>query len=86
MTVKDWAASVVRTAVAIVVGTALAWLARHLHIALGGPATDGAVQAFTAVVIGVYYGLVRTLEARWPAFGWFLGLATPPSYPTLADR
>ena len=41
----------------------------------------GIVQAFTGVVIGVYYLVVRFLETKVPAFGWLLGLAKLPTYP-----
>ncbi|MEU9050215.1 hypothetical protein AB0D37_07380 [Streptomyces sp. NPDC048384] len=79
MTVYDVLVSLWRTAVPVIVGTLAALLA-HIYI-------DVDEQALTQVLVGafslVYYGLFRVLEAKVsPSFGWFLGLARPPAYPT----
>ncbi|MET9360330.1 hypothetical protein ABZX93_05425 [Streptomyces sp. NPDC006632] len=78
MSVYDWAVSLWRTAVPIIVGWAAALLVQ-INVDIDETAlSNGLVAAFTAV----YYGLFRLLEAKVnPRFGWFLGLARPPSYP-----
>lgn len=80
-TVRDLGSSLVRTIVATAVGTGVAYLAKNAHIVIDEGTSAGLVQAFTATVIGVYYLVVRTLETKVPAFGWFLGLAKAPVYP-----
>jgi hypothetical protein len=80
-TVRDLGASLVRTGVGIAVGTGVAWLAKNAHIVIDADTSAGVVQSFTATVIGVYYLVIRALETRVPAFGWFLGLAKLPTYP-----
>ncbi|WP_405667860.1 hypothetical protein [Streptomyces sp. NBC_00055] len=81
MTVYDWAVSLWRTAVPIIVGWVAALLVQ-INVTIGQQALSNAlVAAFGAS----YYGLFRLLEAKVsPGFGWFLGLARPPSYPTPA--
>ena len=69
-------ASVLRTIVPLVVGLLLtAALKLGVHID-SGVATD----AVTAGITAVYYGGVRLLESKVPAFGWLLGLAKSPTY------
>lgn len=79
-TVRDLGVSVVRTFVATAVGTALAWIAKNTHFVIDDATSAGLVQSFTALVIGAYYLVVRTLELKVPAFGWLLGLAKLPNY------
>jgi hypothetical protein len=81
MTVYDTLASLWRTAVPIVVGTLVALLA-HAGIGVDSPAlTLWLGGAFSAG----YYALFRVLEAHVsPRFGWLLGLARPPAYPSTA--
>jgi hypothetical protein len=80
-TMRDLGASLVRTFVATAVGTGVAYLAKNANIGIDENTSAGLVQAFTACVIGAYYLVVRTLETRFPAFGWLLGLAKLPTYP-----
>jgi hypothetical protein len=79
MTLYDYLASLWRTVVPLIVGTAAAWLA---HAGIGvdsAAATTWLGAAFTAA----YYALFRLLEAHVSArFGWLLGLARPPAYPS----
>ncbi len=79
-TTKDLGSSIVRTFVAIGVGTVISYLARKWNIVFDGPTSDGVVQAFTAAAIGVYYAVIRLLESKSKVFGWFLGLAKQPKY------
>ncbi|MFD9815083.1 hypothetical protein [Streptomyces sp. NPDC059080] len=78
MPVYDWAVSVWRMVVPVIVGWIVAFLVQ-INVDVDEQALSNALVAgFTLV----YYGLFRTLEAKVsPAFGWFLGLARPPSYP-----
>jgi hypothetical protein len=72
----DFITSLVRTWVAIAVG----WL---ISVGvLSSSLSDPAVQALTGAIIGLYYLVVRLLEKKWPIFGWLLGIAKEPSYPT----
>lgn len=80
-TVRDLGASVVRTFVATGVGTVLAWVAKKTGFIIDSATSEGAIQAFTAVVIAAYYFVIRSLEIKVPAFGWLLGLAKLPTYP-----
>lgn len=81
-TIRDLGASYVRTGVTIAVGTGVAWLARRAHIIIDPATSDGLTTAFTASTIGAYYLVVRALETKIPAFGWLLGLAKLPTYPS----
>lgn len=78
---RDLGASLIRTFVAVAVGSLLAWLVQEWGWVLDGPTQDGVVEVFTALVIGVYYLCIRWLELRYPAAGWLLGLAKSPTYP-----
>ena len=76
--VSSLRASVVRTAVPVIVG-ALVTLALKARVELD---TGVVTQAVSTVVTVVYYAIVRTLETRvGPAFGWLLGIARVPQYP-----
>ena len=81
-TVRDLGASIARTFVATAVGTFVAWLAKNANFVIDENTSAGLVQSFTATVIGLYYIVVRTLETKVPAFGWLLGLAKLPTYPS----
>lgn len=82
--VKDVLASLIRTAVPVVVGWVIAWLAtRWLDLT----AYSNAINAWLVpVCIAGYYTLVRLLEAKFPAFGWLLGLKAQPKYVTPAGQ
>jgi hypothetical protein len=85
-TVRDLGASLVRTFVATAVGTVVAYLAKNAHFVIDDATSAGLVQTFTAFVIGAYYLVVRTLETKVPAFGWLLGLAKLPTYPSAVNE
>jgi hypothetical protein len=81
MLTKDYFASLIRTLVPVVVGWVLAQLA-----IVGIDLDPGSLQVIVeALFIGGYYAIVRLLEAKNTAFGWFLGLATAPSYPDKSE-
>ncbi|MFJ4686420.1 hypothetical protein [Streptomyces sp. NPDC088789] len=79
MTLYDLLCSWWRTAVPVIVGW-LGTLLAGIYVDIDEQALAGGLTAAFAVV---YYGLFRLLETKAsPAFGWFLGLARPPAYPT----
>jgi hypothetical protein len=81
MTVYDTLASLWRTLVPLLVGTAAAWLA-HAGIGVDSAA---ATAWLGAAFSSAYYALFRVLEAHASErFGWLLGLARPPQYPSTA--
>lgn len=82
MTVFDVLVSLWRTAVPVIVGWVAALLA-HIYVDVDELALS---QALVGAFSLVYYGVFRLLEAKVSAnFGWFLGLARPPVYPSALD-
>lgn len=69
MPLGDYLVSVIRTWVATAIGAALAYLALHFDIVLPADAATGLQVGAVALVIGVYYAVVRWLEGRWPGLG-----------------
>lgn len=70
---SDYLISLIRTAVPAGVGAFLAWLA-SLGLDLNAESQTSLVVGLTAVMISLYYAIVRKLEKRYPAVGrWFLG-------------
>ncbi len=83
MTVPPFLASLIRTVVPFLVGLLVSLLAR-----LGlGDLVDvaGLTELLTLVVGALYYAAVRWLEQNNPAWGWLIGYATAPTYPTLDE-
>lgn len=78
--------SIVRTVVPVIVGAALAWVAR-LGIPVD-PEFEGALAGvLTAVFTGLYYIAVRLLETHvTPRLGWLLGLPKQPNYDAIGDE
>lgn len=81
---NDFAVSLIRTNVPIVVGAFIAWM-----ISLGITVPEGSeeplIVALTAALIAGYYFLVRLLEKKWPAFGFLLGTRKEPAYPVAPE-
>jgi uncharacterized membrane protein (DUF441 family) len=76
---QDLFTSWIRTAVPIVIGSVLAWLASQ------GVTVDDSLKTALDLVLGgslsiVYYIVVRFLEVKWPAVGWLLGTPKQPNY------
>jgi hypothetical protein len=72
----DLLRSIVRTLVPVVVGLIISTLAQA-----GIDVDEGALTTFIdSVFVGGYYAIVRLLETQSEAFGWLLGLPSPPSY------
>lgn len=83
MTFYDLVCSWWRTAVPVIVG----WLGTLLVSIYVDIDEQALVSGLTAAFAVVYYGLFRLLETKAsPAFGWFLGLARPPAYPTPPEK
>lgn len=72
-------ASIVRTVVPVIVGTLLGAAAKH-----GFDFDNGSItEVVTVVITTAYYAVVRLLETRIaPAWGWLLGVAKVPTYPS----
>lgn len=69
---NDVSTSIVRTYIPLIVGWIVAQLTKaHIEI--------DAVTV-TTVVTGLYYGLVRAFEAKFPKLGWLLGKPKAPTY------
>lgn len=74
--------SLVRTFTPIIVGAVLGWFATA-GIELDGEFSASLTLLVSGVLSGVYYIAVRLLETYVaPKFGWLLGLAKSPEYPT----
>jgi len=72
--------SLIRTQVPIAVGALLAWLTLKTGIVVDESSQAGLVQAFTAILTGLYYLVIRWLETRFPQIGWLLGVPKAPGY------
>lgn len=72
----DYGRSLIRTIVPLLVGTIVAWLASR------GISVDQStlLPAIDAIVVALYYGVVRWAETQWPRAGWLLGVPGAPSY------
>lgn len=75
----DFVISFIRTVIPMVVG-ALASYMTSKGIELPAEAFAGLVTFLTATLSALYYLIVRWLETKWPAFGWFLGVPGKPKY------
>jgi hypothetical protein len=71
--------SLVRTWVPIFVGTLISWLA-SLGINVDTHTRESFVIVMTALVIGLYYTVVRLLERQFPQLGFLLGTPQQPVY------
>lgn len=80
VTVRDQVASIVRTGVPYAVGLGLTWLGRETGVVLDESSSAGLTAGLATLAGTAYYVAVRALESRWKGFGWFLGLALPPTY------
>jgi hypothetical protein len=72
--------SLVRTWVPIVVGSLISWLA-GLGLNVNDDAQGAMTVLMTAILIGLYYTVVRLLEKQFPWIGVLLGAQAQPQYP-----
>lgn len=70
--------SLIRTYVPVAVGAFVAWLVT-LGVELDPSTEAGLITALTAVLIALYYTLVRLLEKKWPALSVLLGSGQIPA-------
>lgn len=77
---NDYVVSLIRTWVGVAVGAFVAYLGTRWHIVISSSSAEGVIVAFTGLVTGLWYALVRTLETHWPAFGHLLGVPRTPRY------
>jgi hypothetical protein len=77
---NDLVTSWIRSVVPMIVGAALSWIALRTGIVIDEASQAGLVTAFTGLLSGLYYILVRWLETKFPQVGWLLGLPKQPGY------
>ena len=77
---SDTLIAYIRTYVPIAVGSVLSWLFVEFGVDVPDDVEAQAAIVATGVVIAAYYALIRTLSAKWPAFGKLLGVAKDPTY------
>lgn len=97
MSLTDKILATVRTAVAALVGAALAWLAREHGLVLDEETSAALVVSAIGVTTAVYHALASWVQRQWPAvearyplvgkvLGWavslLLGVNRQPSYST----
>lgn len=76
---SDQITSYIRTAVPLVVGALVAWLAvKGINVPVEFIAPTTAL--ITALAGALYYVIVRKLEAKYPKVGVLLGVAKQPEY------
>ena len=71
--------AIIRTIIPVIVGYLATWLI-GLGVNLDQAVWDGFSNQLVLILSGVYYAAVASLEAKWPWFGWLLGLARRPAY------
>ena len=70
--------SLIRTYTPIMVGAFISWLLT-LGVEVDTDTQAGLTVALTAVLIAVYYTVVRLLEKKWPALSVLLGSSVMPA-------
>ena len=76
---SDFVTSLIRTWVPAGVAAGVTYVVT-LGVEFDPAAETQIAAAAVLVVTAVYYGVVRALENRWPAFGYLLGVAKAPTY------
>lgn len=76
---SDYVTSLIRTVIPMVVGTVLTWLAAK-GVVVDDATSAGLVAFLTGLSSAAYYVIARQLEARFPQFGWLLGVPKTPNY------
>lgn len=78
---NNFVVSLIRTWVPVGVGALFTWLAGYAGwLGLTDDQQTSVSVWAMAIVTAAYYGLVRMLETRWPAFGALLGAVRQPKY------
>jgi hypothetical protein len=73
--------ALIRTVVPAGVGLLFGWLA-SIGIGLDAETQSGLVAGLSLTITGLYYAGVTWAAAKYPAFGWLLGVAATPKYST----
>jgi hypothetical protein len=68
----------IRTGIPTLVGVLLAWVQHQFSIAV--TLDPGVTGLLVLAISGVWYELVRRLEAWKPSLGWLLGYPATPTY------
>ena len=76
---NDFVVSLIRTWVPAAVAAVVAYVIT-LGVEFDAAAEAQVSAAAVLVVSALYYGVVRALENKWPAFGRLLGIAKTPTY------
>jgi hypothetical protein len=77
---SDLVLSYIRTYVPIGIGALLSYIAVRWGIGVPEDVSKEVAVAVTALVVALYYGIVRALEKKWPWFGTLLGAKKEPVY------
>lgn len=77
---SDYVIGHIRTAVPLIVGAAVTWLATTLDIAGLDDATTAVSGGLVVIVSAGYYAAVRRLAEKWPGVGVLLGVNQAPTY------
>lgn len=77
---NDLVTSWIRSVVPIIVGAFASWLFARTGFVIDEASQVGLVTAFTGLLSGLYYVVVRWLETKQPQLGWLLGLPKQPGY------
>lgn len=77
---NDYAVSLIRTWVPILVGGAAVWLGREHGIVIDEDIQAETIVPITGLVIGAYYSVVRWVETKKVKAGVLLGRAATPTY------
>lgn len=70
----------IRTFVPLAVAWFLGWLFTH-GVQIDPSAGTALATGIGTILAGIYYGLVRLAEGRWPIVGVLLGVPAKPNYP-----
>jgi hypothetical protein len=82
---NDFATSLIRTFVPLIVGSIAAWLAAR-GINISSEDAAGLAAFLAAVFAGLYYLLIRLIERKHPGAGALLGAAKQPEYTATAKE
>lgn len=85
MNLSNFAISLIRTWVPVVVGTVASYLLVHFGLTVDAGTQAQAVALLTGALIAGYYAVVHVLEQKFPKLGWLLGNAVRPHYVTAKD-
>jgi hypothetical protein len=82
---NDFITSLIRSYVPLIVGAVAAFFTSR-NVKVDAQSLAGLTAALSGLFYGLYYGIVRLFEKYVsPKFGWFLGYAKSPVYPTEKD-